>query len=102
MKKKKILAVLLACMCVFMLCACGKNEDSDKNGKGEKNYTIGIIQIMEHASLNTIRDAIVTRLGELATRTAKIVKSTVSRQMVRSVMYHQFFSPLKVKAVMSL
>ena len=65
MKKKKILAVLLACMCVFMLCACGKNEDSDKNGKGEKNYTIGIIQIMEHASLNTIRDAIVTRLGEL-------------------------------------
>lgn len=65
MKKKKILAVLLACMCVFMLCASCKNEDSDKNGKGEKTYTIGIIQIMEHASLNTIRDAIVTRLGEL-------------------------------------
>lgn len=36
MKKKKILAVLLACMCVFMLCACGKNEDSDKMVKVKK------------------------------------------------------------------
>lgn len=60
--KKRILAMLIACMCVFSLCACGKD---DKNGKDGKQYTIGIIQIMEHASLNTIRDAIVNRLAEL-------------------------------------
>lgn len=50
------------CISVFMLCACGKNEEKDSK---DKNYTIGIIQIMEHTSLNTIRDAIVERLEEL-------------------------------------
>lgn len=62
MKKKKILAILLACICAFSLCACGNGNDDSKS---DKKYTIGIVQIMEHASLNTIRDAIVKRLGEL-------------------------------------
>lgn len=62
MKKKKIMSMFLMCISVFMLCACGKNEEKDSK---DKNYTIGIIQIMEHTSLNTIRDAIVDRLEEL-------------------------------------
>lgn len=65
MKLRKLLAlatsvVLGACA----LTACGVKEDnSEKDGK--KVYKIGIVQIMEHTSLNTIRDAIVSRLAEL-------------------------------------
>lgn len=62
MKMKKILALLLVSAMVLGMVACGKKED-DKDG--DKKFTIGIVQIMEHASLNTIRDAIVDRLAEL-------------------------------------
>lgn len=64
MKIKKILALLLTTVMLFTLSACGNNGD-DNSDKSDKTYTIGIVQIMEHASLNTIRDAIITRLGEL-------------------------------------
>ncbi len=68
MKFKKLLAVLsAAALSASMMTACGK-EDSSSNDSvknASNNYKIGIVQIMEHSSLNTIRDAIVKRLGEL-------------------------------------
>lgn len=68
MKFKKLLAVLsAAALSASMMTACGK-EDSSSNDSVKNagnNYKIGIVQIMEHSSLNTIRDAIVKRLGEL-------------------------------------
>ena len=60
MKVKKLLAILCAAaLSGTMLTACGKKESASKN------INIGIVQIMEHSSLNTIRDSIVQRLGEL-------------------------------------
>ncbi len=58
MKMKKIIALVLSTVMMFALCSCGTDDN-------DKNFTIGIVQIMEHASLNTIRDAIVDRLSEL-------------------------------------
>lgn len=65
MKMKKFLALFLITVMTFTLCACGKDENDDAKGSSDKQYTIGIVQIMEHASLNTIRDAIIDRLEEL-------------------------------------
>ena len=68
MKLRKILA--LACSCAVALgafTACGVKDDEGGSGAngGDKVYKIGIVQIMEHTSLNTIRDAVVDRLAEL-------------------------------------
>ena len=68
MKMKKVLAVMSAAsLAVTMFSACGKKDSSSDNAveNADNNYNIGIVQIMEHSSLNTIRDAIVKRLGEL-------------------------------------
>lgn len=68
MKMKKVLAVMSAAsLAVSMFSACGKKDSSSDNAveNADNNYNIGIVQIMEHSSLNTIRDAIVKRLGEL-------------------------------------
>ena len=68
MKFKKIFALLAsAAMAVTAFASCGVKEDENKNSdsQGDKNYRIGVVQIMEHASLNTIRDAVVSRLDEL-------------------------------------
>lgn len=62
MKMKKILALILSAVMILSLCACGKEESADGE---KKEIKIGIVQIMEHASLNTIRDAVVNRLKEL-------------------------------------
>ncbi len=37
---KKLLALLLALLMVFTLCACGKNEDSDKADNGNQGTTV--------------------------------------------------------------
>ncbi len=66
MKLKKVLALLsAAAMSATMLTACGKVESSESTTETAKNFKIGVVQIMEHSSLNTIRDAVVGRLAEL-------------------------------------
>ncbi len=68
MKLRKIIAILsTAALAATMLTACGKKNPSSESAveKAENNYKIGIVQMMEHSSLNTIRDSIVERLGEL-------------------------------------
>ena len=62
MKLRKVLALAAAAvMAVAALASCGVKEDSSNDskagGSSEKHYKIGIVQIMEHTSLNTIRDA---------------------------------------------
>lgn len=68
MKLKKVLALLsAAALSATMMTACGK-KDSSSDGDAEKasnNYKIGIVQLMEHTSLNTIRDAIKGQLEKL-------------------------------------
>lgn len=61
-----ILAVLL-CAAVFAGCGDGGNSSSGSSGSsqnGEKKK-IGIVQISDHASLNTIRDATIGQLEKL-------------------------------------
>ena len=70
MKLRKVLALAAAAvMAVAALASCGVKEDSSNDskagGSSEKHYRIGIVQIMEHTSLNTIRDAVIDRLAEL-------------------------------------
>lgn len=57
--KKRVLALLLGVvMIVSLLSACGNGDAVS----GEKKYKIGVVQIVEHLSLNTIRDSIVEEL----------------------------------------
>ncbi len=81
MKLKRILAVVSACaLAAGVMAGCGKSEESSNSGnlssevatnsgnsssEAAKNYKIGVVQIMEHMSLNTIRDAVVSQLEEL-------------------------------------
>lgn len=68
MKLKKVLSVVAASVFALgTLASCGVKDEtsSDSETKDAKSYKIGIVQIQEHASLNTIRDAVVERLAEL-------------------------------------
>lgn len=69
MKLKRVLAILsAAALSVTMMTACGKKDSSSEESNAEnasKNYKIGVVQIMEHSSLNTIRDAIKGQLEKL-------------------------------------
>lgn len=57
--KKRILALVIGVvMIISLLSACGNGDTVS----GEKNYKIGVVQIVEHLSLNSIRDSIVDEL----------------------------------------
>ncbi|MGN1134081.1 MAG: ABC transporter substrate-binding protein, partial [Oscillospiraceae bacterium] len=73
MKLKKILACLCAgAISLTALASCGAKKDSASDAdKNDKTYKIGVVQIMEHESLNIIRDKIVERLGELGYENGK-------------------------------
>ena len=58
MNMKKVLAVLMVLvMAVGLMAGCGKGGDDEK-------ARIGILQLMEHPSLNTIRESIIEGLAE--------------------------------------
>ncbi|MGN1334031.1 MAG: ABC transporter substrate binding protein [Anaerovoracaceae bacterium] len=59
MKMKKVLTVLMVLvMTVVLMAGCGNGGDDDKAVK------VGILQLMEHPSLNTIRESIIEGLAE--------------------------------------
>ena len=63
---KKALSVLLAVMLLtgtFALAGCG--ESKEENKKAEESIKIGIIQMVEHPSLDTIREACIAKLETL-------------------------------------
>ncbi len=62
-KMKKLLVILLAlAMTVMMFTGCAK-ESGTAETDGD-TYKIGIVQMMEHPSLNTIRESIIEGLAE--------------------------------------
>ena len=64
MKIKKILGLLCAgAISLTALASCGAKKDTDSAADTDKHYKIGIVQIMEHESLNIIRDKIVDQIG---------------------------------------
>lgn len=54
MKKKSIIMLLLTAAIMFVLAACGSKEEAtdEKAAAGEETYKVGILQFVEHPSLN--------------------------------------------------
>ena len=61
-KLKKLFAVMMAMLMVLTMAACGGN--SSEEADGSVTYKVGIVQYMDHASLNQIVESIQTRLDE--------------------------------------
>ncbi len=61
---KKVLAVLLVLvMTLGMFAGCGSEDEQGDDADG-KVFKVGIVQMMEHPSLNTIRESIIEGLEE--------------------------------------
>lgn len=60
--KKLLTLLLILAMSLTMLTGC--SDDSGSTTGGEDTFKIGIIQMMEHPSLNTIRESIIEGLEE--------------------------------------
>ena len=54
---KKLMMICMSLLMVASLAACG-----DQSKKEDKTYKIGLVQLMSHTSLNTIKDSIVKEL----------------------------------------
>ena len=66
---KKLLALLLCAALTLSLAACSGGEDASSAAPapdGAKEVTVGLIQLMEHPSLDEIRAAIEARIAEKA------------------------------------
>ena len=61
-KMKKLFAMMMAMIMVFSFAACGGGDDSAADGA--VTVKVGIIQYMDHASLNQIVENIQKRLDE--------------------------------------
>lgn len=55
---KKLMMLCMSVMMCLSLVACGSGSDS------EVEYKIGLVQLMDHTSLNTIKDSIIDELKE--------------------------------------
>ena len=58
--------IMLAVLMVFTMfaTACGGSDDSSSESKSDDNVKIGIVQLVDHPSLNQIRDNVVSQLKE--------------------------------------
>jgi putative ABC transport system substrate-binding protein len=73
--KKRLIAILLAAVTAFSLCACGdsgstgtdSSTSSSDSGDEETTYTIGLCNYVDDASLNQIAENIQDRLDEIET-----------------------------------
>lgn len=63
MKMKKLLALILTFAMLSMLAACGSDSTAPDGGDGQ-TYKVGLLQLVEHPSLDEIRTAIETELAD--------------------------------------
>ena len=59
---KKLLCLGLSLVCVFSLFGCDSSDDKESTGGKKEKFKVGIVQIVEHPSLDTIREATVKEL----------------------------------------
>ena len=64
--KKGLTVVMVLVMAAALLTGCGKDSDSGDQGQTSQGETfkVGILQLMEHPSLNTIRESIIEGLAD--------------------------------------
>lgn len=58
---KKLLTILLATICLFALCACGSNSDSNQE---DKTIKVGVVQTTQHPALDAATQGFVDALKE--------------------------------------
>ena len=64
---KKLICVILSFVMILSMTACGASAPAETTPTGyEENYTVAIVQQLDHASLDEIRTAIEARLKALA------------------------------------
>lgn len=63
MKMKKLLALILTFAMLSMLAACGGDSTAPAGGDAQ-TYKVGLLQLVEHPSLDEIRTAIETELAD--------------------------------------
>lgn len=64
MKKKLILVLALMMAVVFAMTGCNGDKATEQKAEGPEALKIGIVQIVEHPSLDTIRENIISQLAE--------------------------------------
>ena len=64
--KKGLTVVMVLVMAAALLTGCGKDSGSGDQGQASQgeNFKVGILQLMEHPSLNTIRESIIEGLAD--------------------------------------
>ena len=58
---KKLLTILLATICLFALCACGSNSDSNQE---DETIKVGVVQTTQHPALDAATQGFVDALKE--------------------------------------
>ena len=62
--RKRIVSVFLMMMLTLLLVGCGAEKSESDKETGTEPLKIGIVQIVEHPSLNTIRESFVAELAK--------------------------------------
>ncbi len=64
---KKLFCVILSVLMILSLTACGASESKAENSGVQTEFTVAIVQQLDHSSLDEIRAAIKAQLNALAT-----------------------------------
>ena len=61
---KKLLVVLLSLLTVFALCGCNSGNGGDSGKEETKQFTIGVVQLVQHEALDAATQGFVDALSE--------------------------------------
>ena len=68
---KRVLALIMTTLMLLSLCACGNTPEDNSENPGEKVYSVGIVQLMQHVALDQatqgFKDALTEKLGDQVT-----------------------------------
>ena len=85
---KKALAATMALTLTLSLAACGGQKTAETNdtpdAETRTEYKVGIIQLMDHASLNQIADNIESRLDELGEELLKLTQEVACGKQTKA------------------
>ena len=62
--KKKFMAVLLAAVMIMTVVLTGCGSDSSSDSGDKETFKVGLVQLVEHTSLDQIRESIIKQLED--------------------------------------